>query len=823
MQNVSEQFKVAISQPSREIAIKITFPDLVLDDYHIQKIDLDSALISDNDFEIGAAPMDMVRIELIEDNDTLINYKFENKECVIHQGIEVIIPNTSTHADLSDFTHAELSQRTHNNMNSRSIEYLPLGRFTVEKATRKNNVITLNCVDRMHKAEKEYVSDLMYPATLLDILESACDQAGIELATTDFANSNYVVPNEPVYEGITCRRIFAQVAELAGGYAKINREGKLEIITLKTTPVKEITKDHYIEFKINEVAIGKIDKVIVKVGDERAEAGEGENIYTIVDNMFVQNPADVVDALYEVLKNVRYTACDFKWQGDFSLDLGDKIIIDGYETYILNRKLTYTGGLREDYTAPAKSNIEKESTGKGSLTLDIENVKTQVKVLSGEISQTIERVENLVVGANNRLFDSQTGIEFGFNSGSGTIQLFGHQIHPYYKVVSDGNIDLFAAFPDSQFAEPLGELGEVTISLEVLVEVDRKVNIDGKEFDVKGNRWTRIHVTKEFNEENTTRRLRVRNPFSRKHTRDTEIGTKLIESLSTNINTLYYRNLKVERGNVVTEWTLTPEELEQYVNRLSTEFKQLEDSISLVARRNELTGRFEVTPESIVAAINTTDGVGRVKNVGVTIDENGLTVENGAVIIRDAFNTAIITSNGLKVMYSFSSGGQYQGWQMVGICGLGFPYIDSYEASMPVQIPEKLIIEKATLYAHCAPAYLTGYSAVEPDVPDGLYYPQNLALYVRDFDATVFDYPRGSSYRVWYGSGGLEISNAVWGGRWTPNGEGVVTKSGNVKNYLTPGEQTVFVVQSVDLPTSSNRMRFGIMKFDLVIEGFLRG
>jgi len=61
------------------------------------------------------------------------------------------------------------------------------------------------------------------------------------------------------------------------------------------------------------------------------------------------------------------------------------------------------------------------------------------------------------------------------------------------------------------------------------------------------------------------------------------------------------------------------------------------------------------------------------------------------------------------------------------------------------------------------------------------------------------------------------------GGRWSPNGQGVVTKSGNVKNYLTPGERTVFVVRSTNSPTSSNRMRFGIMKFDLVIEGFLRG
>src|SRR5690606_4681834 len=218
------------------------------------------------------------------------------------------------------------------------------------------------------------------------------------------------------------------------------------------------------------------------------------------------------------------------------------------------------------------------------------------------------------------------------------------------------------------------------------------------------------------------------------------------------------------------------------VNRLSTEFKQLEDSISLVAKRNELTGRFEITPESIVAAINTTDGVGRVKTVGVTIDENGLTVDDGAVIIRDAFNTAIITSNGLKVMYSFSSAGQYQGWQMVGICGIGSPLIEPYEASIPVQIPEKLIIEKATLYTHCAPAYFTGYSDSELDVPDGLYYPRNLALYVRDFNAAVLDWPMDSSYGVWYGSGGLEISNEVWGGRWTPNGEGVVTMSGDVKN-----------------------------------------
>ena len=818
MQHVSEEFKTAIASPSPGFKSRITFPDLVLDDYQVRSINLDSLLVGSEDFEIGMAPMDMVQIELVYAPDEPIEYDFEGKECEIELGVHIPF----TYNRMEAFTYGELEQYTYDEMEEGTPENVALGLFTVERATKGVMILTLDCVDRMYKAEKDYVSDLMYPTTLLDILESACDQAGIELATTTFANSDYIVPNEPVYEGVTCRKVFAQVAELAGGYAKMNRLGQLEILTLGDEPVRDITKDHYFDLKINEVAEASIDKVIVKDGEETATKGDGENIYTIVDNMFVQDPNNVVDALYSVLKNVSYTACALKWQGDFSLDLGDKVTVDGNDTYVLSRKLTYTGGLREDYSAPAKSNIEKNSTGKGSLTLDIENVKTQIKVIDGEIKQTIERVENLVVGANNRLYDSQTEIPFGFNTGTGEVRIFRDQIHPYYKAVGDQNINLFIALPDSQFAEPLSELGEITISLDVMVDVDRTVIIDGKDFDVKGNRWTRIHVTKAF-DNNTTRRSRVRNPFSRKRTRDIDIGTRLIESLFTNINTLYYRNLKVERGNVVTEWTLTPEELEQYVNRLSTEFKQLEDSISLVARRNELTGRFEVTPESIVAAINTTDGVGRVKNVGVTIDGYGLTVENGAVIIRDAFNTAIITSNGLKVMYSFSSGGQYQGWQMVGIHGLGFPYIASHEASMPVQIPEKLIIEKATLYAHCAPAYLTGYSGAEPDVPDGLYYPRNLALHVRDFDGAVFDYPMGSSYGVWYGSGGLEISNAVWGGRWTPNGEGVVTMSGDVKNYLTPDEQTVFVVRSVDSLTSSNRMRFGIMKFDLVIEGFLRG
>lgn len=604
------EFKQAIKEPAREIKSKITFPDLLLDEYQIQSIEINSSLVFSEDFEIGTAPMDTCNIELIEEPDDLIIYDFEDKECKIELGIK-----------LPDDT----------------IEYLDIGRFTVEEAIKKDNKITLSCVDGMYKAEKEFINDLMFPTTILEILQSACDQSGITLTITSFANSDYVVQNEPVFENITCRHIFAQVAELAGGYAKINRLGELEIITLGNTPVRDITKDHYIDFKRDEVAIGEIDRVIVKVGKEVAEQGTGENIYTIVDNMFVQDPNNVIGPIFNVLKDVSYTACEFNWQGDFSLDLGDKINIDGYDTYVLDRKLKYTGGLREEYRAPAKSNVEKESTGKSNLILDMNNVKTQIKVIEGEITQTIEKVENLVVDAENRLFQSQTQIPFDFNIGAGTMQLFREAYHPYYKVTSNTDIDLSASFPNSQFAENL-DGQEVTISLDVLVDVDRTVNLDGKEYEVKGNRWTRIWVAKEL-PINTTKNVRVRNPFSRNITRDKVVGTKLIESLSTGTNILFYRNLQVQKGDVPTNWTLTPEELEERVTRYSSEIRQLADSISLKVSRGNIISEINQTAEEVKILANKIALEGL-----VTANEHFQILPDGTMKAVDGYFEGLLTS-----------------------------------------------------------------------------------------------------------------------------------------------------------------------------------
>ncbi|HBW13779.1 MAG TPA: hypothetical protein DEF30_08185 [Proteiniclasticum sp.] len=361
MISTSTGFKTAIKSSSRRIKARLLFLDKTIED--VDLIEIDSYLTDEEDFIIGTANMDVAKIEISNDPLSPIFYDFDGKEVEIQLGVT-----------LSDS----------------SVEYHSIGRYTVEKSDRKNSKIYLELVDRMYKADMDYTSNLSYPATLSQILASAASQSGIVLDSTTFPNSDHIVNEEPVYEGITCRQVFAYIAELAGGYARINRLGRLTILSLGSLSVVNITGDHYIDWKKAESAPGIIDKLIIKNGEESASSGTGTNIYSIVDNIFVSNPSSVVENIFSSISTVDYKAGELNWIGDFSLELGDKVTVDGEETYILNRKLKYTGGLRETVKIPGKSNIEKNSTGKPNTNLEIRDIKTKIKIISGEIQQVIE-------------------------------------------------------------------------------------------------------------------------------------------------------------------------------------------------------------------------------------------------------------------------------------------------------------------------------------------------------------------------------------------------------------------------------------------------
>lgn len=79
----------------------------------------------------------------------------------------------------------------------------------------------------MYKANKSYSTQLKFPVTLGEMVRDCCLQCGLPLGSATFKNSNFSIKSKP--ENISCREVLAQAAMIAGGYAKVDRNGYLQI------------------------------------------------------------------------------------------------------------------------------------------------------------------------------------------------------------------------------------------------------------------------------------------------------------------------------------------------------------------------------------------------------------------------------------------------------------------------------------------------------------------------------------------------------------------------------------------------------------------
>ncbi|WP_418223580.1 hypothetical protein [Clostridium isatidis] len=396
MYNVSESYKIAVKNPSRFWKSRITIDNEVFEGEDISSYTLEDSLLSDNDFELGTSIMTLLDLEFINKEGKFNNYIFENKELFLEIALE---------------------------LDNEVFEYVPLGYFIIDTVSKTDNIIRLEATNRISRLEKEYNSNLEYPATLLQIANDICNKAGLELKNTSFVNSNYLVEIKPDYTEITLRRAISYIAELACGYVRIDREGKLEIFNIENDILNNslyagtsildsnsiylndelrmneinIGRDNYFELQNKENLLVNFDKLTIKSSSIEEVRGEGENYYEIVDNIFCQNPSKVIDNIYNQLVKIAYIPFNLTWQGNPALDLGDSLTIKNkasiYNTLAMNRKLYFSGGLKEEYNSELISRTKKESTPKGNVSIEIGKVKTEIKVLDGKIEQKVSNEE----------------------------------------------------------------------------------------------------------------------------------------------------------------------------------------------------------------------------------------------------------------------------------------------------------------------------------------------------------------------------------------------------------------------------------------------
>lgn len=209
-----------------------------------------------------------------------------------------------------------------------------------------------------------------YPRTLLAMLQDACKQAGVELATTDFINSSILVEKKPKWpEDVSIRGVVGYIAACAGGFARINRSGELEIISYDPKDSSgTVTADTYKTLWTGDGVRFAFNCVAVKYPGEEHWARfaigpgiDGPNKTLLVDG----NPLYTETIARNVMTALNGFVSDgvgIDWIGDPTLRLGDIVTVEAvdgtlYTVVVNNQSISYDGGL----SASTESSIAKRN------------------------------------------------------------------------------------------------------------------------------------------------------------------------------------------------------------------------------------------------------------------------------------------------------------------------------------------------------------------------------------------------------------------------------------------------------------------------------
>lgn len=295
-------------------------------------------------FDIGSAMISKLTLQINNFDGTYSKYDFNGAEVVAYVGLQ-------------------LTDR---------IEKIKICTATVTDAPYQNNVIlSLTCEDNMAKFDRDYSeSKLIYPATRLQIVQDICSICGVSLQTTSFTNSDYIVPERPEDENLTCRQVLAWVAQIGCQWAKCDADGKLNIGWYKTEPLDS----DYIRIEHTNGFTPYLDDVVItgiqvteylksNSSEKKAKSylyGKTGYVLSISDNKLIPEGTGETVASMIGQKCIGMSFRPFTAQclTDISLEEGDPVKIisrDGteYKSYLTSIRLQ--PGTFEDISCEAKS------------------------------------------------------------------------------------------------------------------------------------------------------------------------------------------------------------------------------------------------------------------------------------------------------------------------------------------------------------------------------------------------------------------------------------------------------------------------------------
>jgi len=286
-------------------------------------------------------------------------------------------------------------------------EWVKMGEYFINdiEIDRNRNTTTLDLMDGMFKLNREYVTDLTYPAEIRHVIKEICLKAGVKLANEnmDISSMNYQVEKIPSEKKMTFRDVLSLASQMLGMSCFFNREGKLEIKELTDSGIV-ITADSYfmhgltkseIEYQIAGITCKK-DKETLTVGMRTGRSLE-------LDNLFMSQV--ILDNLYHKIKDIRYYPFNLNFQGHLLLEVGQWVTIktnkgETFKSPVLSQSFNFKGGLRGRISADSKAGNDAQYSYAGTLTKKIEQfnefeaqIQNQIEEADKGFDQKVEKIK----------------------------------------------------------------------------------------------------------------------------------------------------------------------------------------------------------------------------------------------------------------------------------------------------------------------------------------------------------------------------------------------------------------------------------------------
>ena len=232
---------------------------------------------------LGVAVSRTMQIELMNDDEFFSDYSFIGARILLKLSFEL----------------------------SATTESFNIGYFTVLDPETYGETVIITAQDDMYKTDKPYTTSLTYPASLQQIFQEACSACDLPYSSAVFNNSVYTVSAPPDGD-YTYRQIFGYIAMLAGGNARISRDGYMQILTYDFAAAGH-SLSNWINLKTDTDDITITGVETIKEDDSKVTVGNAGYILSLENPFFAGKEETALTAIAAKVVGATFR----KFEGDY--------------------------------------------------------------------------------------------------------------------------------------------------------------------------------------------------------------------------------------------------------------------------------------------------------------------------------------------------------------------------------------------------------------------------------------------------------------------------------------------------------------------------